>query len=122
MVDIIQEMPVQPSTISARAAAIMSDGKGIFSIGEIQITLIIFVFGIISVLIYSLIVREGKNSQFSLRMYVVIILVFGTLLVVSSAYSTDQIAPVVGFFGTVAGYLLGKSDSRGNRDDGGSDV
>ena len=65
-------------------------------------------------LLLYLMVRSEKAGAFELRIYVITILIFGSLLIVSSAYSTEQIAPVIGFFGTIAGYILG----RGDRPDG----
>ena len=98
-----------PITAPAEAAERMEAGS-LFGIAEIDLTALIFVFGVIAVLVFMWVVRSGKGTPFLYRIYVVIILVFGTLLVVSSAYSTEQIAPVVGFFGTIAGYLLGRGD------------
>ena len=89
-------------------------GSG-FSWHEIQLTIIIFIFGLIATLLFYLLVKTGKFDQFLMRIYVVIILVFGSLLVVSSGYATDQVAPVIGFFGTIAGYLLGRSEIQGDK-------
>lgn len=90
----------------------MRETGSFFSQSEIGLTLLIFVFALLALGLFYLLVRTGKASPFLMRVYVIIILIFGTLLVVSSAYATDQIAPVVGFFGTIAGYLLGKSEKR----------
>lgn len=76
--------------------------------------MVIFVFGLIALAAFLLLVRAGKATPYIMRLYVIIILVFGTLLVVSSSYTTDQIAPVVGFFGTIAGYLLGRTERQAN--------
>ena len=107
----LNELPVQdPEKITPRAAAELREAGSFFSSGEIQLTLIIFVFGLIALGLFLWLVRTDRATPLILRLYVIIILVFGTLLVVSSSYSTQQIAPVVGFFGTIAGYLLGRSD------------
>lgn len=102
--------PIAPS-----AAANIREVGSFFSWGEIQLTLIIFVFGLIALGVFAWLVRGGRASPLVMRLYVIIILVIGTLLVVSSSYSTEQIAPIVGFFGTIAGYLMGKSE-RANED------
>jgi hydrogenase/urease accessory protein HupE len=93
-------------------AANISLAGDVISSGEIRLTIVIFVFALIAMVVFYLLVRSGKSTPYLMRIYVVIILVFGTLLVVSSAYATEQIAPVVGLFGTIAGYLLGKSERR----------
>lgn len=104
----------EPANISPADAEKMREVGSFFSDGEISLTLVIITFGLISLVIYYLIIRNQKYDDFTLRVYVILILIIGTLLVVSSSYGTTQTAPIVGFFGTVAGYLLGKSEK--NRD------
>lgn len=109
-------LPVENAQpIAPKPAADLREAGSFFSWGEIQLTLIIFIFGLIALGVFAWLVRTGRASPLVMRLYVIIILVFGTLLVVSSAYSTEQIAPIVGFFGTIAGYLMGKSE-RSNED------
>ena len=105
---------VEPTTVTPADAAKISDGADLFSLGELRITAIIFAFALVSLLVFYLLLRLEKASPYTLRLFVIIILIFGTLLVVSSAYTTDQIAPIVGFFGTIAGYLLGRTERKDN--------
>jgi len=115
-------LPVEEAeTISPSAAEALRQSGDFFSLGELRLTLFIFVFGLISMGLFYMMHRSGKATPYTLRIFVIIILVFGTLLVVSSAYSTEQIAPVVGFFGTIAGYLVGRSDRPGGNGKGGDD-
>ena len=72
------------------------------------------IFGLISLTVFYFLLRLERATPYTLRLFVIIILVFGTLMVVSSAYTTDQIAPIVGFFGTIAGYLLGRTERKDN--------
>jgi hydrogenase/urease accessory protein HupE len=116
---------VDPEPISAADAQSAVPGLDLHSLGEFRLTAIIFIFGLIALFVFYLILRNRRATPFVLRMYIIIILVFGTLLIVSSAYTTAQIAPVVGFFGTIAGYLLGRTERPGAGDDrsnGGSDT
>lgn len=104
-------LPIEdPAPISPPAAAKAVEAGSLFSSGEMQLTLVVCAFGLLALTLFFLLIRSGRADAFTLRIFVVIILVFGTLLVVSSAYTTPQIAPIVGFFGTIAGYLLGKGD------------
>lgn len=107
---------VDPPAITPADAADLREAGSFFSQGELQLTLIIFVFGLIAMIVFYLLTRTERATLFVLRIFVVIILVFGTLIVVSSSYSTQQIAPVVGFFGTIAGYLLGRSERQNDPD------
>ena len=107
----MDDIPVaSPQPIGAREAAAVREAGDFFSLGEFQLTLIIFLFGLIALGVFTLLLRSGRATPYVMRIFVIIILIFGTLLVVSSSYSTEQIAPVVGFFGTIAGYLLGRSE------------
>lgn len=87
-----------------------SEVGGLHLNAEMQFTLMIIIFALVSLLFLYLIARSGRATPFFLRIYLITIIVFGTIAVVSSAYATEQIAPVVGLFGTIAGYVLGKSD------------
>ncbi len=60
--------------------------------------------------------RSGAAPHQVLRVFgVITILAFSALLLVVG-YSNDQLTPIVGLFGAIAGYLLGK-DSRANKDE-----
>jgi len=103
---------VEPTTVAPHVAADLAQSGSLFSFAEISLTWIIFIFGLIALGIFFLLVHYGKATPYLIRIYVIIILVFGTLLVVSSAYTTEQVAPIVGFFGTIAGYLLGRTEKQ----------
>lgn len=96
--------------VSPSDAAKMAEVGGPHFNQEIQFTLLIILFALVSLLFLYLAAKEGKATPFFLRIYLITIIVFGTLAIVASAYTTEQIAPVVGLFGTIAGYVLGKSD------------
>lgn len=110
MEDLANLVVENATDLSARNATLMAETGSPFSFAELQLTLIILLFGLISSGIFYMLVRSGKATNFLMRIYVINILVFGSLLVVSSGFGTDQIAPVIGFFGTIAGYLLGRSE------------
>ena len=45
-----------------------------------------------------------------LRIVVTTLVICGTLFFVAAGFSSEQIAPAIGLFGTVVGYLLGTRD------------
>lgn len=47
-----------------------------------------------------------------LRVVITTIIVCGTLFFLAAGFSSEQIAPAIGLFGTVAGYLLGSTEKR----------
>jgi hydrogenase/urease accessory protein HupE len=83
---------------------------GLHTVSENVLTLSIFIFGFVALYVLYLLARNERASPFVLRIYVITILIFGSLLVVANAYTTNQLAPVMGLFGTIAGYVLGRGD------------
>ena len=60
--------------------------------------------------------RSGAPAHQVLRVFgVITILCFSALLLVVG-YSNDQLTPIVGLFGAIAGYLLGK-DAKAGKDE-----
>jgi len=101
---------VEPTQMVAGQVVRKAQAGSLSSILELNLTLIILFFGVLALVLLYLMVRSERSGPFELRIYVITILVFGSLLVVSSGYATDQIAPVIGFYGTIAGYILGRGD------------
>ncbi len=107
------EFPLEEAeTTTAAAAEPLREAGSFFSNFETSLTLVIFLFALVAIGFFYILIRTERATPFLLRIYVIIILVFSSLLIVSSSYSTHQIAPVIGFFGTVAGYLLGRSERK----------
>jgi len=75
-------------------------------------TVLILAFGIIIVLIEYLLLRSRQADKVDdLGKYLVItIIIIGTLALMVGSIDNNQTAPAVGLFGTIAGYLLGRSD------------
>lgn len=64
-----------------------------------------------------LVYKQMKNMpetqpQDILRVYVIVLIVIGVLLLISMGLTYQQISPAIAIFGTIAGYLLGRSDRR----------
>ena len=85
---------------------------------EVYVAILTLAFGAFSLSLLSYVAIKSEaiaNSDFR-RYFLVIVLVTGTLLLVATGYDDRQIAPVIGFFGTIVGYILGRSNS--SRDKG----
>jgi uncharacterized membrane protein len=90
-------------------------------------------WGAVGVIVFSLSVTMAaivlrKVARFSedgvIRLVALILIVSGSLFLVTLGYSAEQIAPVLGILGTIAGYMLGKESSESrevNRNSGGAD-
>jgi hypothetical protein len=54
--------------------------------------------------------RPNEKLEDHFRYFIIIIIVIGTLALITTGFSSDQIAPAAGLFGTLAGYLVGRHD------------
>ena len=74
----------------------------------------IFLFGLTVLFLMSfLLLRSNRQPISILRTFCVPLIIVAALVLVVTGYSQDQMAPVIGLLGTIAGYLLGKSDAAG---------
>jgi CHASE2 domain-containing sensor protein len=60
--------------------------------------------------------KRANSSQDILRLYGVVIIVGLSALLLVTGFSNEQLTPIVGLFGAMAGYLLGK-ESKSSRDE-----
>src|SRR5205085_664452 len=75
------------------------------------LSVIIVLFGVFVVILeYRLLSRAKAKPSDVMRVLAVTLILVGSLFLITAGYSNDQISPVSGLFGTVAGYLLGRSN------------
>ena len=79
---------------------------------EGELALIVIALGVLVIIALSLVLRsKSATPDDAIRGYTVILIVIGTMVLICAGYSNDQIAPAMGLFGTLAGYLLGRKGS-----------
>lgn len=76
------------------------------------VSTVVLLFGLVTMILASLLLRAGKDSDAVLRVFGTILILVATLFLIVAGYSSTQIAPAMGLLGTVAGYLLGKSSNK----------
>jgi len=52
--------------------------------------------------------RSALRADDVLRTFSLTLIIIGTLFFVTAGFDNNQIAPAMGLFGTIAGYLLGR--------------
>ena len=62
--------------------------------------------------------KKSSNGQEVLRLYGVVIIVGLSALLLVVGFSNSQLTPIVGLFGAIAGYLLGKESGKDTDDKG----
>lgn len=100
-----------PSAPSSAGNNLLS--SNLMSEGEIIMGIAILIFGI--AVLAAQFFQQRRSQDFSadsiMKTTIVTLIVIGTLLMITMGLSSQQIAPALGLFGTIAGYLLGKRDS-----------
>lgn len=110
-----QNLPVQtPVKVTPGQALSQVQAGTIFSDRSLTLTYIVLAFGLLAITLLFFMARrhDGLHElrQFELRIFTITILVFGSLLVAAAGFGSDQLTPLIGFFGTIAGYILGRGD------------
>ena len=91
------------------------NGRSFLTGFEQWLTLVILLFGALVLLAEYLLLRQTQKTSYELmQLFAVNLIITGTLVLISAGYSASQIAPALGLFGTIAGYLLGR---RSNNDE-----
>ena len=111
-----QNLPVEsPVKIAPGQAVSQIQTGSIFSDRSLTLTYVVLVFGLLALVLLFFMARRRHDvpsdlRQFELRIFTITILVFGSLIVASAGFGSDQLTPLIGFFGTIAGYILGRGD------------
>lgn len=82
---------------------------------ELYLSLAVLGFGlIILVLQMAVMLKVGKGwGPNAIRISGLTLVVISGVFLITAGYTQDQIAPMIGLLGTIAGYLLGKSEKDG---------
>lgn len=81
---------------------------------EFTVTIMVGAIGLIALAMEFILLRRVDNlrAEDALRVFAVTLIIVGTLFFISAGFDSIQIAPAMGLFGTVSGYLLGRSIDR----------
>ncbi len=76
------------------------------------LSIVILCFGTLVLIVQYLLLRTPRRSSFEiLQLLGINLIVTGTLFLISAGYDAQSIAPGLGLFGTIAGYVLGRRSS-----------
>jgi|SRR5882724_2714400 len=89
-------------------------GRNYLTQPEFFLSIIVAVVGLAVLLLEFLLLRRNSifKAEDALRIFGITLILIGALLATTAGYSANDIAPAIGLFGTVAGYLLGRSSNR----------
>lgn len=79
---------------------------------EFSLSISVLVFGTLVFLAELFVIKAGLYPpNDSTKLLTVTLIIVATLFIITAGFSSEQIAPAMGLFGTVAGYLLGRTQS-----------
>lgn len=77
---------------------------------EVWLSIGVLIFGVVVILAQAiLMLKREETLGESFKYLSVTLIIVGALFLVTAGYGNTQIAPIIGLLGTVAGYLLGRS-------------
>lgn len=71
----------------------------------------VLAFGVIVILTIAYLIQRGRDPDQLLKIFGTTLIVVMAVFLVVAGYSDQQISPVIGLMGTIAGYLLGRSSN-----------
>lgn len=71
----------------------------------------ILIFGLVVLFLMASLVRKGSDADQVLRVCSLPLIIVAAIFLVVTGYTSEQIAPVMGLLGAIAGYLLGAKRS-----------
>jgi len=83
----------------------------------LQLSSMILLFGIIVFALMTYLVNKKHNPNDILRIFALPLIVVSSIFLIVVGYSQEQIAPVIGLLGTIAGYLLGSKSNKADKED-----
>ncbi len=102
-------MQVGNSPPAGATAPAPATAANFLSTFEGQLALVVIALGTLVILALTFLLwKKGTGTEDAIRAYAIVLIIIGTIVLICAGYSNDQIAPAIGLFGTVAGYLLGR--------------
>ena len=92
---------------------------GYLSTWEFILSCEVLVFGfVVLAVVFWLYRSRNATPDDILKTVAVVLIVIGSLFAMTAGFSSAQIAPIIGLFGTIIGYVIGRrSDSADNKAD-----
>ena len=110
MADLDRELAQEPTTPVKSVAATPAAGPEWWSNqNAMTMSAVVLIFGIVVLVLCAGLMRSSRPSpEAILRVFGTVLIITGALFLVVAGYTDQQVAPVMGLLGTLAGYLLGK--------------
>lgn len=115
---IAEQLQAQTASLAAARAAVTEQAAASASAVKVPwwsvtdamtISSSILLFGLLVMLLATWALRQGIAAGLVLRLFGMLTIIVLAVFLVVAGYDSQQIAPVTGLLGTLAGYLVGRS-------------
>jgi hypothetical protein len=111
----MQKLDTEKVATEQQVAQSSHSEAGWWSVDDaMTISAAVLIFGLVIIVLATALLYKGKKADDVLRLFGTIIIVVSAVFLVVAGYTDTQIAPVIGLLGTIAGYLLGRSENEKN--------
>jgi hypothetical protein len=108
----------QTTAAGGDSGAAPFDFRRILTRFEFWLSFLILGFGCVVVGVeFALLRKKDFDGNDILKVFGVTLIVVGTLFLIAAGFGDKQIAPAMGLFGTLAGYLLGRATAAKKKED-----
>jgi uncharacterized membrane protein len=103
-------MQANPIPTPGELESAESNFRRVLSSWEFVLSCEVIVFGMVIVLVEFLLLRNRNTAaEDILKVFAVTLVIIGTLFAIVAGFDSRQIAPAMGLFGTITGYILGRT-------------
>jgi len=100
------EQPSPPNIAAANIANPMSSF-------EFTLSILVLIFGLLVLLMIAILsYKKVIGSDQIFKCIIITLIIIASLLLITAGYSNNQITGITGIMGSIAGYLLGKSNNK----------
>lgn len=112
-----QQPSTEPNNVVPEKKAPPKLGKsmtvGWLSSFEFWMSFSVLLFGLLVFAIEIVMVRlTSFRPEQTIKLLAVTLIVISTLFIITAGFDSEQIAPAMGLFGTIAGYMLGRASGK----------
>ena len=80
---------------------------------EFWMSFSVLCFGIVILVIEGLMIKFNTfQPEQTIKLLAITLIVISTLFIITAGFDSEQIAPAMGLFGTIAGYILGRASEK----------
>lgn len=101
-------VPLERPAFNDTAVPTRSSTEIYLSLGVLLFGLVV-VIGMLWAILRRMEIKQTSDLVDALKLPVVVVIIVSGIFLVTAGYGNEQIAPIIGLMGTIAGYLMGRN-------------